>query len=141
MTAQAVVAAVLQTIRDALPGVDVYDAQVLATPPGRYVVLWPDLGTRSADTVEHRSSSTLFRWQTTCVAPDREMAAWLAETVQDALVDTRLSVDGWSPGLIEHTFGLPPSRDEAVLERPVVVAIDRYQLLADRLATQDEEES
>lgn len=138
MSALSLVAAFLQAIRDALPGVQVFDGQVLPQPPQRYVVVYPDIGTREADTVEHQSTSTTFRWQTTCVAPDREMAAWLAETVQNALVDTRPEVDGWSTGLVEHTFSLPPARDETVLERPVVVAIDRYQLLADRLPQEQE---
>lgn len=129
---------ILQMIRAAVPGVTVYDGRVpdspdSGVPPERYVVLYVDTGTRSAETVEHRSTSETWRWQTTCVAPDRGMAAWLARRIGDALTDTRPAVAGWSCGLIEHTFSQLSTSDELVQERPVVSAIDQYRLIAERL--------
>lgn len=112
----------------------VFDGIVPPEPPRRYVVVYLDDGTRdAADMVAHVSSSFLHRWQTTCVAPDRQMASWLAGRVKDALVDARPVVDGWSPGLIEHTFSQLPKPDEQVLERPVMFAVDQFTLLAERL--------
>lgn len=113
----------------------VFDGIVPPTPPDRYVVVYVDDGTRSdADSVCHQSTSVTFRWQTTCVGPDRAMASWLAGRIKDAIVDARPTVDGWDPGLIEHTFSQLPQRDEQVLERPTVFAVDQFRLLAERLA-------
>lgn len=143
-------AAILDIIVDALPGaylwqqysspapaadLVVFDGIVPPTPPTRYVVVYLDDGTRDhAQSVCHQSTSVTHRWQTTCVAPDREMAAWLAGRIKDALIDARPVADGWSPGLVEHTFSQLPQPDERVLERPTVFAVDQFRLLAERLA-------
>lgn len=111
----------------------VFDGIVPPTPPHRYVVVHADDGTRRAETVAHESTGATFRWQTTSVAPDRQAAAWLAGRVKDGLLDVSPTVDGWSTGLIEHTFAQLPQRDEQVLERPVLFAIDQFRLLAERL--------
>jgi len=97
------------------------------------VAVYIDRGTRSAEAVDSVSTSRTWRWQVTCVAPDRGMAAWLAERVADGLVDVRPKVDGWVCGQIEHTFSQQPQADEQVQERPVVVAVDLYALLAEKL--------
>lgn len=111
----------------------VFDGIVPPAPPDRYVAVYCDDGTRNAGQVSHESTGATFRWQTTCVAPDRQMAAWLAGRVKDGLVDASPVVDGWSPGLIEHTFAQLPRPDEQVLERAVVFAVDQFRLLAERL--------
>lgn len=131
-------AAILALVRDSVPGVTVYDGRVPDgpghdPPPDRYVAVYIDRGTRSAEAVDSVSTSRTWRWQVTCVAPDRGMAAWLAERVADGLVDVRPKVDGWVCGQIEHTFSQQPQADEQVQERPVMVAVDLYALLAEKL--------
>lgn len=135
--------AILDMIRDAVPGVTVYDGRVpdgpeQETPPERYVAVYLDPGTRTADNVAHESVATVHRWQTTCVAPDRGMAQWLADRVRDRLVDHQPSATGWNPGLIRHTFAQLPRPDEQVQERPVVTAVDQYALDAERLPAAEE---
>lgn len=131
-------AAILALVGEAVPGVTVYDGRVPDGPghdplPDRYVAVYIDRGTRSGEAVDSVSSSRTWRWQVTCVAPDRGMAAWLAEQVADALVDVRPTVGGWVCGQIKHTFSQQPQADEQVQERPVVVAMDLYVLLAEKL--------
>jgi hypothetical protein len=137
--------AILAMVRAAVPGVTVYDGRVPdgpqeETPPDRYVAAYIDPGTLDDGGIEnrkvaHQSTGLTVRWQVTSVAPDRQMAAWLAERVRDGLVDQRPTVAGWACGLIEHTLSRLPRPDEQVQERPVVVAVDQYQLLAERLPT------
>lgn len=110
----------------------VFDSSVPPTPPLRYVVFYPDIGTLNALAVCKRSDTATFRWQVTSVAPDGLRARWLAGTVRDAIVDQRPTADGWAPGLIEHTFSPVQARNEQVRERRVVYGADQYQLLAAR---------
>lgn len=123
---------VLDMIGAAILDVAVYDGIVPTEPPDRYVVVYTDPGTLQELAVCNQSDSATFRWQTTCVAPDRQMAAWLAEHVRDGTVDMRPAVDGWSCGLVCHTYSQFPQRDETVMERPVVYQVDQYHLLATR---------
>lgn len=121
---------------DGTPSIDallVFDGAVPPTPPRRYVVVYPDIGNRSASAVCDQSDDVMFRWQATSVAPDRQMAAWLAKKMQDGFVDARPTVAGYGFGLIRHTYSQPPQRDEAILERPVVYQVDQYSLLATKL--------
>lgn len=111
----------------------VFDGIVPDTPPHRYVVVYVDDGTRRAENVAHESTGATFRWQTTSVAPDRPTTAWLSGKVKDGLLDVSPTVDGWSTGLIQHTFSQLPQRDEQVLERAVLFAVDQFSLLAERL--------
>jgi hypothetical protein len=124
--------AILTLIAAAVPGVTVYDGRVGETPADRYVVVYPDPGTVKAVAACGRSDSVTFRWQTTCVAPDRQAAAWLAVAVRDGTVDTRPVVAGWACGLICHTYSQMPQRDEAVAEYPKVFQVDLFDLLATR---------
>jgi len=122
-------------VEAALPDdVAVYAGQVPQPPPLRYVVIFADPGHLASETVDRRSSGVTWTWQTTCVAPDRDMAAWLAMRVRDTLVDKRPVVVGWSCGMIEHTLTRQPRRDEQVLERPSVFTVDQYRLVAERVA-------
>lgn len=112
----------------------VFDGIVPPQPPRRYVVVYLDDGTRdSAELVCGTSSSHTFRWQTTCVAPDRVMASWLSQKVKDAIVDQVPPAPGWSAGQIQHVFSQLPRPDEKVLERPVMFTVDQFSLLAERL--------
>lgn len=127
---------------DAPPPTDdllVFDGIVPPNPPNRYVVAYVDDGTRTPGPgqtnapVCDESTADLYRWQITSVAPDRQMASWLATRVRNGLVDVRITVDGFVPGLIRHTFSQLPQRDEQVLERPVVFTVDQYRLHAERV--------
>lgn len=125
--------AILASIRAAVPGVDVFDGIVPNEPPARYVVVYVDDGTLAALAVCSRSDSVTARWQTTCVAPDREMAGWLATRIRDNTVDSTPTSAGWVCGQICHQFSERPSRDETVQEKPVAFKIDLYDLLATRV--------
>lgn len=124
--------AIVALVKAAVPGVAVFDGRVGDTPPDRYVVVYPDSGTVKAVAACGESDSATFRWQVTSVAPDRQMAAWLATEVRDGTVDTRPVVAGWVCGPVGHNYGQLPQRDEAVAERPVVYQVDLYDLLATR---------
>lgn len=124
--------AILASIQAAVPGVAVFDGIVPDEPPDRYVVVYVDDGTVAALAVCARSDSATCRWQTTCVAPDREMAGWLATRIRDATVDSAPVAAGWVCGQVCHQFSERPSRDETVQEKPVVFKIDLYDLLATR---------
>lgn len=126
-------AAILASIKAAVPGVTVYDGIVPDEPPDRYVVVYVDDGTLAALAVCNQSDSATCRWQTTCVAPDREMAGWLATRIRDNTVDTTPVAAGWTCGQICHQFSERPSRDETVQEKPVAFKIDLYDLLATRV--------
>lgn len=139
--------AVIAGIVAALPGAELWDGEreldpgdlvvfdgiVPPVPPRRYVVVYADPGTVAALAVCARSDSATFRWQTTSVAPDRAAAHWLSTAVRDGTVDTRPAAAGWSCGPVRHTFSQLPQRDEQVMERPAVYAVDQYALLASRV--------
>lgn len=136
--------AILAMIRAAVPGVTVYDGRVPDSgdpeiPPERYVAVYADHGTRAdplgEGRVDQEPTGAMFRWQTTCVAPDREMAGWLAGRVVTALAGKRPAAAGWHCGLIEHTFSQLPRPDELVKERPAVVVIDQFRVIAERSDT------
>lgn len=130
-----------QQTGNAVPADDlvVFDGLVPPTPPRRYIVTYIGDGVRSPGptfddmAVSDEPSTEAFWWQTTAVAPDRAMASWIARTVRDYLVGRRITVDGHDPGLIRHTFTQLPQRDEQVLERPAVFAIDQYRLLSEQV--------
>ncbi len=124
--------AIVTAVGAAVLDVAVFDGIVPTEPPNRYAVVYPDTGTLAALAVCGISDSVTVRWQVTSVAPDREMAAWIAITIRDTTVDTKPAVDGWVVGPIRHTFSQTPQRDEAVLDRPVVYQVDLYGLLATR---------
>lgn len=126
--------AIVAAVTAAVSPVKNYDGIVPEKPPERYVVTYPDTGTLSALAICAISDAAVFRFTTHAVAPDRGMAAWLSTTVRDGIVDTRLVVAGWSLGQIVHTFSQPPVRNETVMERPVLNAIDTYTVVAQRLA-------
>jgi hypothetical protein len=131
-------AAILALIETAVDPVTVYDGRVpdgtaSDVPPSRYVAAYIADPHRLAENVAHESSGGPVRWQVTCVAPDREMASWLASRVRDALLDQRPVAAGWDCGLIIHAGSQRPRPDEQVQERPVVLVTDQYEVLVERL--------
>ncbi len=136
--------AVLALIEAAAEPVPVFDSGVpdedeSAPLPDRYAVIWPDDGTRGLDAEDMRvataSTGERFRFQVSSVAPDRQMAAWIARRIRDAITDTVPVVEGYSCGPIVHTLSASPAREEQVLARRSVLIADRYELLADRLSS------
>jgi hypothetical protein len=130
--------ALLALVAAAVPQVTVFDAGApdedgSEPVPERYAVFWPDSGTPEKGQVSNQSRGRIYRWQVTAVAPDRGMAEWIATKIAAALEDQRPSIPGFSCGQIDHTFSLPVRRDEQVLSRRVIVAMDRYELLAEQI--------
>lgn len=132
---------VLALIEAAVPGVVVFDSGVpdedeSVQVPDRYAVFWPDDGTRGLDPENMRvatvSTGERFRFQVSSVGPDRQMAAWIARRIRDAITDAVPAVDGYSCGPIRHTMTFSPVREEQVLARRAVLIADRYEILADR---------
>lgn len=129
--------AVITLIRAGLPaGVPVYDGVVPddgmeGEPPARYVVLWMPNATRGTEAVSAQSTDRGTRFQTTSVAPDRGMAAWLSNRVCDALVDAVPEVDGWTRAPIQHVLSYQPETQDLVLARRAVAVMDRFEHLAD----------
>lgn len=129
--------AVIGLLTAALPaGVPVFDNAVPddgveSQPPARYVVLWMPGATRGTESVSAQSTDRVTRWQTTSVAPDRGMAAWLSERVCDALVDVVPVVEGWASGPIRHVQSYQPQTNDLVLARQSVAVMDRFEQLAD----------
>lgn len=125
--------AVIDMIAAGIPaGVPVYDNQVPddgmeGEPPVRYVVLWMPNPTRGTEGVDGQSTDRLTRWQTTAVAPDRGMAAWLSTAVTDALTDMTPVVEGWVCGPIQHVDSHIPDAEEMVLSRKRVAIMDRFE--------------
>lgn len=124
--------AVLAKIRAAVPDVTVYDGIIVPQPPARYAIVYIDDGTLDAMAVCGRHEFATVRWQVTAVAPDRQMASWIAQKIRDTTVDTTPSADGWVCGPIRHVFSERPGNDETVGELPVVFKPDLYDLLATR---------
>ena len=132
---------VLAAIRSVMPaGVAVYDRAVPddgtdGEPPDRYVVVWMPGPDRRSSAVSGRSTDRVTRWQTTCVAPDRERAEWLSNRVCGALVDQRPVVEGWTREQITHLQSYmaneqQPEVHDLVLARRRISIMDRFELLA-----------
>jgi hypothetical protein len=129
--------AILALAKASIPTVTVFDSGApdennTADMPERYVVYWPNLGTPQSGSVAGTFTGGLYEWQFNFVAPDRGVAEWMALKVRDSILGTKPFIPGFSCGQIQLPFSLPARRDEQVLSRRVVVAIDRYQLLAEQ---------
>lgn len=131
--------AILALIRAPIPAVTVFDS---GSPdenteteqiPQRYAVYWPDLGTPEGGNVAGEFTGGTYRWQLNFVAPDRGMCEWMVNKVRGHILGVKPFVSGWSCGQIQLPLSLPVRRDEQVLSRRVVVAIDRYELLAEQI--------
>lgn len=128
--------AVIGMITAGIPaGVPVYDNAVPddgveGEPPVRYVVLWMPNPTRGTEGVDGQSTDRFTRFQTTSVAPDRGMAAWLSNAVADALTDETPVVEGWTREPIQHVMSFIPEAEEMVLSRKRVSIMDRFEQLA-----------
>lgn len=107
------------TLVDAIAGLNVYDAEVPATPPfdgdGRvhpYAVVYTGAAAADRSAVGGPVSSYDWTFQVTVVGGDRQRCAWAAEHVIAALVDQRLTVTGFVTGRIVHLPGPGISRDD-----------------------------
>jgi hypothetical protein len=134
--------AILALIRAAVPTIVVFDSAVpdqdeSQSIPERYAVFWPDEGSSNFEPTNQRvavqTTGKRFNWQVSSVAPDRQMAAWIATRIRDAITDVRPVVDGWDCGYIQHQFSVMPERDEQILAKRSVMIPDRFELLAERL--------
>lgn len=126
-----VTAAVLERLRAQLPPVvTVYDGTVLANPPGRYVVVYGDIGTVAALAIDGMPVDASYTVQTTAVTVDPYVAGdcrWLSRRVRDLLA-------GWHPvaddtaaaGLFECPVSQRPARDESVPDRHVWFAVNQF---------------
>lgn len=131
-----VTAAVLERLVGSLPSdVMVYDGTVLPNPPARYVVVYGDVGLRSAAAVDGLSRDQSFTVQCTC-AVTAPMAAghcrWLAGTVRDLLTDFLPVVDGVTPGQFTHSVSRRPVPNETVPDRHTWESVEQFSLLAGR---------
>lgn len=134
--------AVLAVVRAAVP-VTVFDAMVPdpdgGDVPERYAVYYPDDGARGLAPEDMRvalaSTGERYRFQVSSVAPDRQMASWIARRIRDAITDATPAAEGYMCGPIRHTLSAMPDRDETVLSKRSVMIADRYELLAERLSS------
>lgn len=126
---------VYELIKEAIPGVKVYDAVVndkIEDLPERYAVYYPDSGRAIAGDVAQTSNGEDLGWQVTCVAASapgvaagdlRWKAQWLARQIRDHLLANRITPGG---GKVEHYHSEPAGRDETVSSRVLVYAVDKY---------------
>lgn len=130
---------VVELVTAALPsGFVVYDGGVtdkVEDLPDLYVVVYPSTPLAVSGDVAVTPSGRAYSWQVTSVAiaPDvsaiadaRWQASWAAGLVRDHLVVARLTPGGQK---IEHTSSQPVARDEQIVSRTVVAAMDRYAAL------------
>lgn len=133
-----VTAAVLDRLRATLPAdVTVYDGQVLANPPQRYVVVYGDIGSRVSTSTDGESRDQSYAVQCTCavIAPyGAGDCRFLASKVRDLLTGWKPTTDDVAPGQFEHTVNRRPVADESVPDRHVWESVQQFSLLADRAA-------
>lgn len=120
--------------------ISVYRALIPGVPTNRYAVIYAADPNRGTAGVNLLGRDGIGRFQVTCAAtaPDTNRAAdlctWLVRATLDALVGARLSVDGWSPFVVEQdevdTYPVPV---EVVAGRDTVEQALRFQFLTDRL--------
>lgn len=133
-----VTAAVLEHLRASLPvDVTVYDGQVLANPPQRYVVVYGDIGSRVSTSLDGMSRDQAYSVQCNCVVIAPYIAGdcrFLASKVRDLLTDWQPNTDDVVPGQFEHTVNRRPVADESVPDRHVWESVQQFSLLTDRAA-------
>lgn len=130
---------VVELVTAALPpGFVVYDGGVsdkVEDLPDLYVVIYPSTPLAITGDVAVTPSGRAYSWQVTSVAiaPNVEgiadarwQASWAAGLVRDHLVAARLTPGGQK---IDHTSSQPVARDEQIVSRTVVAAMDRYAAL------------
>lgn len=130
----------LGLVRAQLTGVDVFDGPPLdangsPVSPARYVSMYPDLGTLSAQDVAQTSDLVTFRIVFTYVTSGTQAGSagvrWLADKTRAALVDVVPSVTGWQfgPFVLESTRPIQDDPDEPTT---VLFASDTFVVMGAR---------
>lgn len=133
MSARAAVLARLQGAVD-----PTYDGEVPVDEQGRppvqrYAVLYASPGLRTSDDFTRTQADRyVFRWQVTSVGETPEQAEWVAVRCRDAVLDTRLPVEGWETGVVEHRSSADIRRDEDIPGQVLFYAVDTFELPATR---------
>lgn len=128
--------AVLERHRSAVQ--PVYDGEVPVDEQGRpvaqrYAVLYASPGARSAEDLTRVAADRyVFRWQVTAVGLTPEQAEWVAVRCRDAVLDERLTAEGWELGSVEHRSSADIRKDEDIPGLVLFYAVDTYQLPATR---------
>lgn len=105
---------------------------VPAAPEPPYVVVHSYVERPAADEshgLDGRSSAATVRWYCHAVGATEPASLAVAMRVRAALLDQRVTVPGWSTGLIRQEAAQPPGRDEAA-STPVYTAAVVYVLAA-----------
>ena len=92
-------------------GVTVHTGGAPDDPTFPYVALYSDAGRGLRTALGGSTDHYVHTFQTTCVGVTHEQATWLAEKVQSALSGQRLTVSGWSTGLVDHIMAGIGGRD------------------------------
>ena len=125
---------ILDLVTAAVPDVPVHDGHV-PTFTDRYVVLWADPGTVSAQDVAHTSDLVQYRFRLTYVTggaqAGRRSVAWLAGHCRAALIDVMPTVPGWVFGPIELESTAPIQVDPDS-ETTVLYGVDSFVVLGAR---------
>lgn len=117
-----------------LPEYVVYEAIVPDTPfPAGWATVYCDEGVIQRLTACGTGDSAKVTWQVSCFGSTNDVAGWLRTRIRDHLIAVGISVPGWTHGVVEHNFGQRPTADESVMEHPLVVAIDQYEMLISKL--------
>jgi len=77
------------------------------------------------------SAKVIF--QVSCFGSTNSVTAWLRTRIRDYLIDVGVTVPGWTRGVVNHTYGPPPTPDESLMENPVVAAVDQFEMLISKL--------
>lgn len=133
--------AIIAAVRTAAPGVPVYDAVVPLRQDGtplanRYVVVYPDLGDATSESVTGSADSATFRFKVTYVSradqADRWVVEQMASRVRTGILNARLSADGWYLGPVAPDGTWPVDRDEDDPSALVLYARDGFKILGSR---------
>lgn len=121
--------------------ISVYRAMIPGVPTNRYAVVYGAVS-RGSSSLNGVGRDGNVHFQVTCAAtaPDTNRAAdacdWLVDKALSALVGVTLTVDGWSPFVVEQdeegfdTFPIPV---EVVPGRDTVEQALRFKSLTDRI--------
>lgn len=120
-----------------ISGLFVYDGEVEKDKAGqpvktRYAVLYAPPGRRVDEALAGTNDSYLHRWQVTSVGSSAEQVRWVATKCRDALLDTRITADGWQVSRVRHTADEPVLPDDDLPGKRLFYAVDQYELTATR---------
>lgn len=127
---------ILGLIRDAIPGVRVYDGMPVSDlddRPDRYVIAYIENPVATAGGADGRSVGRFLSWQTSVFANatntsevglQARRARVVAARVRDHLVEHRLARHG---GLIAHVGSSWAAPEEPIISRTAVAVHDQYE--------------